>query len=127
MSVPYGPSGKRKISSCPPLAQGKYRAAEVELSAPGEQAEISAIQKRTGHVSGGDVHSQSGGYFVMDGAGKKVSQSPACEMNDISYLTVLLGVVFFQYCAGIHCIYIFLYTYMRLSIYIYIYTHLQRL
>ena len=75
----------------------------MELSAPGEQAEISAIQKRTGHVSGGDVHSQFGGYFVMDGAGKKVSQSPACEMNDISYLTVLLGVAFFQWCVGIHC------------------------
>ena len=43
-------------------------------------------------------------------------------MNDISYLTVLLGVVFFQWCVGIHCVYIQGYPY----VYIYIYTHICR-
>jgi len=50
-----------RVPSCPPLVQGKYRAAEVELSAPGEQAEISAIQKRTGHPLGGEIVGNSGG------------------------------------------------------------------
>ena len=33
----------------------------MELSAPGEQAEISAIQKRTGHPLGGEIVGNSGG------------------------------------------------------------------
>eukprot|EP00434_Breviolum_minutum_P035687 symbB.v1.2.031598.t1/scaffold3686.1/size52022/3 len=60
--------------------KGKYRAAEVELSAPGEQAEISAIQKRkkaardARRERGGD-RSRSRGHRDDDRGAKPKPQS----------------------------------------------------